>query len=140
LRAKVTLAVSLFAVPAFAGDVAVDKAWFRALPAHLPAAGYFIIHNAGKSEIVLTGASSAACGMLMLHKSSTASGMASMSDIDRVVVPAGGALAFAPNGFHLMCMDATPALRPGARIPVTLRFANGRSLTTDFLVKNARGQ
>jgi len=140
LRVRLTLAALLIAWPAFAGDVAVDKAWFRAMPAHLPAAGYFTIHNAGKNEIALTGASSTACGMLMLHKSSTGSGMASMSDVDRVAVPAGGTLAFAPNGFHLMCMDPTPALKHGATVPVTLRFANGRTVTAGFLVKNARGQ
>jgi copper(I)-binding protein len=140
LRVKLTLAAALFAGPAFAADVTVDKAWFRALPAHLPAAGYFTIHNAGKSETALTGASSAACGMLMLHKSSTGSGMASMSDVDSVAVPARSAVAFAPNGFHLMCMDPMPALKRGATVPVTLQFAGGKTVTVGFVVKNARGQ
>ncbi len=139
-RLKVALAAMLFAQPAFAADVTVDKAWFRALPARLPAAGYFTIHNAGKGKVTLTGATSAACGMLMLHKSSTGTGMASMSDIDRVVVPGGGTLAFAPNGFHLMCMDPTPALKYGATVPVTLQFAGGKTVTAGFAVKSARGQ
>ena len=140
LRVEVTLAALLFAGPALAADVIVDKAWFRAMPAHLPAAGYFTIHNAGTKAITLTGASSVACGMLMLHKSSTGSGMASMSDVDSVAVPAGGAVAFAPNGLHLMCMDPTAALKHGTTVPVTLQFAGGKVVTAGFAVKNARGE
>jgi copper(I)-binding protein len=140
LRVKATLAALLLSGPASAGDVTVEKAWFRAMPARLPAAGYFTIHNVGKSAMTLTGASSTACGMLMLHKSSTGTGMASMSDLDRVAVPAGGTLAFAPNGFHLMCMDPTPVLKHGTTVPVTLQFANGKTLTAGFTVKNARGR
>lgn len=110
------------------------------LPAHLPAAGYFTLHNAGKSTVILTGATSRACGVLMLHKSSGGGGMASMSDVDRVTVPAGASFAFAPNGYHLMCMDPTSAMKHGVSIPVTLQFADGKSLAVDFVVRDARGQ
>lgn len=140
LRFELALAGMLIAMPALAADVTVDKAWFRAMPARLPAAGYFAVHNYGKTKLTLTGASSAACGMLMLHKSSTGGGMASMSDVDSVPLPAGGTIAFAPNGFHLMCMDPTPVLKQGATVPVTLFFSGGKTVTAGFVVKNARGQ
>lgn len=140
LRVELALSAFLVATPALAGDVTIATAWFRAMPAHLPAAGYFTIHNAGTSKVTLIGASSGACGMLMLHKSSTGSGMSSMSDVESLDVPAGGTVAFAPSGLHLMCMDPTPAMKRGAIVPVTLELAGGKTVTASFTVKNARGQ
>jgi hypothetical protein len=55
-------------------------------------------------------------------------------------VAAGGSVSFSPNGYHLMCMDSRPMLRPGATVPVTLRFQNGQKLTADFQVRTATGK
>jgi copper(I)-binding protein len=109
------------------------------MPAKLPAAGYFTLHNAGSNAVALAGASSPACGMLMLHKSSTENGMSSMSDMATVLVPAGAKVGFAPGGYHLMCDDPTPVMKHGARVPVTLQFQDGKTLATTFVVKDARG-
>ena len=57
---------SIVAAPALAAPVTVSDAWFRALPGNLPAGGYFTAHNGGKTNLAITGASSSACGMLML--------------------------------------------------------------------------
>lgn len=130
----------LIAAPAFAADIQVSDAWMRALPAKLPAAGYFTLHNTGAKEVALTGASSGACGMLMLHKSTEHGGMGSMEDVQSVTVPAGGTIKFAPGGYHLMCMDPTPAVKPGAKVAVELSFADGARLSADFAVKNAQGK
>jgi hypothetical protein len=141
LRAiEAMVALALAVSPACAADVSVDNAWFRAMPAHLPAGGYFTLHNTGHTTAVLVGASSPACGMLMLHKSSNENGMASMSDMANVPVQAGATVAFAPGGFHLMCDSPSPAMKHGARVPVTLRFQDGRTVTAPFVVKDARGQ
>ncbi|MBN9554864.1 MAG: copper chaperone PCu(A)C, partial [Alphaproteobacteria bacterium] len=45
----------------------LEDPWIRALPGSLPAGGYFILHNDGKSAQTLVSAQSDACGMLMLH-------------------------------------------------------------------------
>ncbi|MBV9991192.1 MAG: copper chaperone PCu(A)C [Alphaproteobacteria bacterium] len=127
-------------MPASAADLTVSDAWIRALPAKLPAAGYFTLTNTGKAEVSLTGASSVACGMLMLHKSAQSGGMGSMEDVAAVAVPAGGTIRFAPGGYHLMCMDPTPAVKPGGKIGVELTFAGGARLAADFAVKNAQGK
>jgi hypothetical protein len=129
--------LSLLAAPALAAGVTVSDGWFRALPGTLPAGGYFALRNAGTKPISLTGASSPACGMLMLHQSKTQSGVSSMEMIDGIDVPAGGTVQFAPGGYHLMCMQ--PRMKPGTKVPVTLEFTGGAKLTADFAVKNARG-
>jgi hypothetical protein len=130
----------LFAAPASAAEVQIGDAWIRALPPPVPSGGYFTLRNTGKSEIALTGARSAACGMLMLHRSKEMGGMSSMEDVQSVPVPAGGEIRFAPGGYHLMCMDPTPAITPGASVPVTLQFSDKTEATASFAVKNAQGK
>jgi copper(I)-binding protein len=139
-RIEIALAVLLVSIPAFAGPVQVSDAWIRALPANLPAAGYFTLHNTSRKEISLTAAQTSACGMLMLHKSAESGGMGSMQDVTSVAVPAGGTVKFAPGGYHLMCMDPTPAVAPGATVSITLSFSDGSRSQTGFAVKNAQGK
>jgi len=133
------LAASIAPATAAAPNATVSDAWIRALPANLPSGGYFTLHNNGNAPLKLTGASSTACGMLMLHKSENMGGMAHMDDISDIDVPANGTLKFAPGGYHLMCMDATPAIKPGHTVDVTLQFSGGATLTAKFTVKNATG-
>ena len=143
MRAKcleLVLASLVLATPALAGDIEVSDAWIRALPAKLPAAGYFTLHNKSKSAVTLIGAETSACGMTMLHKSSDSGGMSHMEDVDTVVVPAGGTVEFAQGGYHLMCMDPAPTLKPGSKASVTLIFSDGAKVTSEFAVKNARGE
>ena len=78
--------------------------------------------------------------MLMLHKSTGGEGMSMMSDVTGVDVPAGGQIKFAPGGYHLMCMDPTPLMKPGAKVNVTLIFADKSRMDVLFNVKNAKGQ
>jgi periplasmic copper chaperone A len=145
----VATAVLLFLVAisaSVAADLTVTNAWMRALPASVPSGGYFTLHNPGNNPTVLTGASSPACGMLMLHKTSDMngtsgmSGMVRMDDVSEVDVPARGTLSFSPGGYHLMCMNASALLKPGATVPVTLTFKDGSSLKALFAVRNAAGK
>jgi copper(I)-binding protein len=120
--------------------VSLQDGWMRALPAAVPSGGYFTLLNKSSKVAILTGAGSPACGMLMLHKSDDKGGLSSMSDIAEVAVPAGGKVSFTPGGYHLMCMDSKPSLKPGATVPVTLAFKSGEKLTVSFAVRNAAGK
>jgi copper(I)-binding protein len=120
--------------------VSLQDGWMRALPSSVPSGGYFTLQNKSGKAVIVTGAQSPACGMLMLHKSEDKGGMSSMMDMAQVSVPAGGSVRFSPGGYHLMCMDSTPALRPGASVPVTLLFKSGEKLTAQFAVRNAAGK
>ena len=125
---------------ASAAKVTVSDAWIRALPAHLPAAGYFTAHNNGQHDVDITGAQALACGSLMLHLSSDDKGMGSMMQVAKVTVPAGGNVKFAPGSYHLMCMDPKPEIKPGRTVPVALHFSDGTSLVVHFAVRDARGR
>lgn len=142
-------ATAAFLVAALSGASAADSGpagvsvrdgWMRALPSSVPSGGYFTLQNKSGKAVILTGANSPACGMLMLHKSEDKGGMSSMMDMAEVSVPAGGSVSFTPGSYHLMCMDTTPALKPGATVPVTLQFKSGKKLTVPFAVRNAAGK
>jgi periplasmic copper chaperone A len=121
-------------------QVSITDAWIRALPPPTPAGGYFKLRNDGDSALTLTGASSPACGMLMLHKTETMSGMAHMEEVTDVDVPPHGSVVFAPGGYHLMCMDPRAAIKPGNTVPVTLDLSGGMIVTAPFDVRGATGQ
>jgi len=131
---------SAAAAPAAPPGVTVSEAWFRALPGTLPAGGYFTLRNTGPKPVTLTGADSPACGTAMLHKSESQGGMAGMDMVTSLDVRAGGSLRFAPAGYHLMCTDPKPVLKPGASVPVTLLFQDGARLTAAFDVRGATGR
>jgi len=120
--------------------IEIRNGWIRALPNGLPAGGYFTLYNDTGGPLRLVGASSPACGLLMLHRTETMNGIAQMNDVPAVDVPPHGTLVFAPGGYHLMCMGPTPALAPGNVVPVTLQFSDGARLTARFAVRNAAGR
>ena len=118
----------------------IRDGWFRALPGKLPAGGYFTAYNGTNQEVSILGADSDACGMLMMHQSSNKGGMSSMDMVDKVSVPAGGTLRFAPGGYHLMCDNPTARMKPGNKVAVSLKLSDGSSVTAGFVVKNAAGK
>ena len=125
-------------VAATAAPLDITGAWFRSLPGKLPAAGYFTAQNNTSRDIAITGARAEGCGMLMLHQSQNSSGMSSMDMVEKVTVPAGGTVKFAPGGTHLMCTDAK--LKIGAKAPVLLNLSDGTAVAVAFQVKNAAGK
>ena len=119
-------------------QVIIQDAWFRALPAGLPAGGYFTVRNQGNTDLAIIGAASTACGMLMLHQSTNKGGMSGMGVVDRVALPAGASVAFSPGGFHLMC--DRPKMDVGGQVPVVLKLSNGTALAVNFTVRDAKGR
>jgi hypothetical protein len=138
--AAAAFAALAVATGARAGALTISDAWFRALPAGRPAGGYFSLHNAGPAPVALVAARSSACGMLMLHQSTNEGGMSRMQEVKSVAVSAGGTVAFAPGGYHLMCVNPGTAMAPGGHVSVTLVFADKSQLQVDFAVKSAGGK
>jgi len=129
-------ALLAFCLPAFAGGAAVSNAWLRFVPGGAPAAGYFTLSNQGDKSLSLVGAECADFGMVLMHRTIERGGLSTMRPVNEVTVAPGERVEFAPGGYHLMLMRPKHALRPGGRLPVTLRFSDGSSLTVDFLVKS----
>ena len=138
--ARYRLAALVFAVSAAAalGAPTVSGGWIRALPGNVPAGGYVTIINPSAKAIALTGASSGACGSVMLHMTHTMNGMSHMMEMSSIVVPANGKVDLKPGGYHLMCMQPKN-LMPGMTVSITLTFSDGTTLNVPFAVRNAQG-
>lgn len=113
--------------------VSVDGAWIRlpAVPGR-PGAAYFTLHS-GAADATLIAVASSRARKAELHES-MANGMRAVAS---VVLPAGGIASFAPGGRHVMLFDLDPRLPPGSSAPLTLRFADGRTLGTTATVVGA---
>lgn len=116
----------------------VSGAWFRSLPGGAPAGGYFTAQNNTQREVAITGVSSGACGMLMMHQSRATGGMSGMDMVDQVRLPPGGKVSFAPGGYHLMCEQ--PKMKIGDKVPVAITLSNGTKVMVAFAVRNAAGK
>jgi copper(I)-binding protein len=117
--------------------VRTSHAWIRTLPGNLPAGGYVVLENDADQPATLSRVSSAAYASVMLHHSSTAGGMSRMTMVDVLAIPAHGSVVLAPAGYHLMLMQPKSPVKPGDTVKVTLTFADGSSLPTDFIARPA---
>lgn len=118
--------------------VSVHDAWIRWLPAGLPAAGYMRLQNHSSKPVTLVNADSPRhYSSVMLHETLKNSGVATMGEVEGVVIPAHSELHFAPGGYHIMLMNPKHTIRPGASIPIVLRFAGGGRVTAHFIVRKS---
>lgn len=119
-----------------APDLAVSNAWVRlnAVPGR-PAAAYFTL--SARQAATLTGVSTPAAARAELHEMRKAGPAMTMAALPRVPVPAGGTVAFAPGGKHVMLFDVTPEVKPGGSTTLTLTFADGKTVTAIAPVKGA---
>ncbi|MFQ3595614.1 MAG: copper chaperone PCu(A)C [Sphingomonadaceae bacterium] len=120
-------------VPAFAQAAPGPKvtgAWVR-LPAASgrPAAGYFEV--SGTPGDALVAASTPRAGRVEMHSMTMVEGVMRMRAEPRFEIPASGKLVFAPGSSHLMLFDLASGLKPGDRVPLTLRFASGAEVTVN---------
>lgn len=139
IRNAVLLCALALSQVATAAGLAVSDAWIRWLPGDAPAGGYFLLRNDGPKAVKLVGAESPAFGHVMMHRSVEVNGVNRMRHVAAVEVPAGGSIAFAPGGYHLMLMDASGRLAIGDQVAVTLEFSDGRRFTADFVVRGPAG-
>jgi periplasmic copper chaperone A len=99
-----------------------------------PAGGFFTVKNDTDRAVELTGASSPACGSMMLHQTEEENGVEKMLPVKSVTVPPHGTLSFHPGGYHIMCMMPQPSMVVGTNVPVTLKFADGQTVIAQFRV------
>jgi copper(I)-binding protein len=126
----------LFPLTAFAESPLEAEAWIpTAPPMAMSHAAYVTLHNADTVPRILTGVSSETYAMSHLHESKEASGMATMSMLHQIEIPAGETLTMQPGGLHIMLMSPKSLVAEGDSVMLTLNFANGETLTVDAMVK-----
>ncbi|WP_153101932.1 copper chaperone PCu(A)C [Paraburkholderia hayleyella] len=132
------LAGACAAFSAQAADVRVERCWIRAMPASVPSAAYFELHNDSSDTRTLTGVKSSAFGMAMMHQTQTNGSTSTMVHVASVPVPANGTVSFAPKGYHVMLEHpVAPPLKVGSMLPLTLTFDNNSSVSVSCEAKSA---
>jgi copper(I)-binding protein len=143
--AAVTLAAVAFAAPAAryaiaaefkAGDIAVEAPWSRATPGGAKVgAGYLTIKNGGAAPDRLVSATVDIAERTEIHEMSMSDGMMKMRQVsDGMAVPAGGSVALAPNGYHLMFLGLKKPLTEGGTFTGTLTFEKAGTVAVTFEV------
>lgn len=119
------------------GNLHIDHPWSRATaPGASVGAGYLVIRNEGGRQDRLVAAKSPVAGRVMIHRSVEREGTASMEHQgDGIVIPAGGEVALAPGGYHLMLMQLGERLEKGDRVPLTLEFERAGTIEVELAVK-----
>jgi copper(I)-binding protein len=130
LAALLLLAASASA----AGPVRIEGAWSRPTPPGVAVGvGYLVLVNTGAADRLLR-ASSPRAGAVEFHESKLDHGIERMRELDAVPLPAGGRVAFAPGGLHLMLMGLRQPLVTGERVPLVLEFERAGRVETALVV------
>ncbi|HEY3336175.1 MAG TPA: copper chaperone PCu(A)C [Candidatus Limnocylindrales bacterium] len=130
---------SAVASPASGGGAppTIRDAWVRAAQAGGTSAAYLSLTNGGAAEEQLVGVRAAdLTDTASLHEtSSDASGMTGMSPVDSITIPAGGTVALAPGGYHIMLMDLKKELKAGDRVTLALTFKQAGEISISAEVR-----
>lgn len=119
-------------------NVKASDCWIRLIPSPAPSGGFFVAHNSGATDAVLTGAHSPDYGMVMLHETTESDGMSKMSMVHQVAIPAGKDLAFKPGSYHLMLEKPRAGLKVGDSVRLDFTLANGEGFSATCAVKSPK--
>lgn len=119
------------------GDIEIEKPWARATP---PGAaiggGYLVIRNKGPAADRLVGVSSPASARVEIHEMTMEKDVMRMREVKGVDVPAKKSVELKPGGYHLMLIELKAPLKPGDKVPVTLRFEKAGEVKSELAVES----
>ncbi|RUU08294.1 copper chaperone PCu(A)C, partial [Mesorhizobium sp. M6A.T.Ca.TU.002.02.2.1] len=130
-------AQAVFAHEFRVGDLEIGHPWSRATPPGAKVAGgYFTVTNTGSSPDRLLSISSEISAKAELHEMGVSDGVMTMRPVTGgLEIPAGGKVALAPGGYHLMFVGLKRQPKQGEAFPATLTFEKAGAVTVDFAVE-----
>lgn len=142
LRPVLATILTLLTVVACARpNLIVTDAWIRATaPGAQVAALYLELRNDSLQSETLVAVETPAAQRASLHETHTHDGVSGMRQRERIVIESGGTLRMAPGGLHVMLEGLERSLRAKERVPVTLRFASGRTVAVIATVRPLESQ
>ncbi|MBZ9741551.1 MULTISPECIES: copper chaperone PCu(A)C [unclassified Mesorhizobium] len=119
------------------GDLEIEHPWSRATPAGAKVAGgYFTILNKGRDADRLLSISSDVSDKAELHQMGVKDGVMTMRPVDGgLEIPAGGKVALAPGGYHLMFIGLKRQPKQGEKFAATLTFEKAGTVSVEFAVE-----
>lgn len=113
----------------------IDQAWVRLSPnKDTPSAGYFVAHG-GDAPVQLRGVLTDYALKVEMHESMTEGGVMKMKPVESVDIPAGGEVAFAPGGKHLMLWGVNDTAISRGKMTLTFLLSNGDRLLVDAVIR-----
>jgi copper(I)-binding protein len=120
-----------------AGDLAIAHPWTRAAGANGNGAAFMQLRNTGAQADRLVSASTPMARVVELHTMLRDGDVMRMRPVQEIPVPAGGTVALAPGGFHIMMIGLTGPMAQGSRVPLTLRFERAGEVQVELAVEAA---
>lgn len=124
---QLALGLSMLGLAGYASaQTQVDDAWVRATVPGQPSTGAFMTITAS-SDGKLISAQSPVAKTVQIHQSSMKNDVMSMQQVESVDLPAGKAVAFNTDSYHVMLMDLVGQVKEGDKVPLvlTVEHANG---------------
>ncbi|TPM26398.1 copper chaperone PCu(A)C [Mesorhizobium sp. B2-3-3] len=120
-----------------AGDLEIEHPWSRATPAGAKVAGgYFTVVNKGGTPDRLLSISSDISEKAELHEMGVKDGVMTMRPVSGgLEIPAGGKVALAPGGYHLMFIGLKRQPKQGEKFAATLTFEKAGTVNVEFAVE-----
>lgn len=117
------------------GDLEIEKPWARATaPGASVGGGYLVVRNKGAAGDRLVGVSSPASARVEIHEMAMEKDVMRMREVKGVDVPAKKSVEFKPGGYHLMLVELKAPLKPGDKVPLTLRFEKAGEIKAELAV------
>jgi len=111
-----------------------DVTVYAPLTSNGMAVAYLTIHNHTNELITIDAFSSPGFSRVTAHETTLSHGVARMSAIESIDVPAGGSLALVEGGTHLMLMDPVHEYGVGAAVSLHLHYADDGLLIVDAVL------
>jgi copper(I)-binding protein len=119
-----------------ADSVQVVNPYVRAVPPGARATGAFMtLKNEGSADAKLVKAESTAAKLVQLHSHVDVNGVMQMREVPAFDIKSKGETQLKPGSYHIMLIDPTVSLKPGDKVALTLRFADGSSKQVEAPVK-----
>lgn len=126
---------ALPAAQAANGDLKATDAWSRPT-ANATMAGvvYLTVTDTG-APTSLVAVSTPVANHAEMHHSTMQNGMMMMLPVKSMLISAKTPIIFSPDAYHIMLTGLHQSLSAGQTFPLTLRFADGESVTTTVTVR-----
>lgn len=133
------LATALLAQPVLAKGVEAHNAYARAVVAGVQQSGAFVtLKNTDAKDNVLVGASVSKrfAERTELHTHINENGVMRMREVKGgIPLPAGKVVELKPGSYHIMFFGLKQEMKAGKKIPITLKFKNGKAKKITATVK-----
>lgn len=123
----------LSATPAFA-QTQVSDAWVRAAVPGQPASGAFLTLTADTPSRLLD-VQSPIAREAQIHEMHMEGDVMRMQRVPSVALPAHQPVAFTPEGYHIMLMGLTGAVKVGGSVPLTLTVEDDKGVRQTLTVQ-----